>query len=110
MILDPEILAALQPWKEIIDAQSKKQIGITKVPLRQESCKREECNIGNFVADAFVQYYTKEQASCNDSIIGLVNSGGIRTTLNAGREFISNLNYYRIEKSINCSLCSDFLW
>lgn len=50
----------------------------------------QECNLGNFVADALVHYYITELSGKNkgawlDSVVGLVPTGAIRTTLNKGK-------------------------
>lgn len=64
-------------------------MGISKVLLDKSSCGFRECNLGNFVADALVHYYLNKvsgkENACNDSIIGLVPAGAVRTTLNIGR-------------------------
>lgn len=91
---DPEVLAAIEPWKKDIDERGKRIVGVTKVPLQKEPCSKRECNLGNFVADAFVHYYItevsgKNQGALTDSVVGLVPTGAIRTTLNTGREFFS---------------------
>lgn len=95
-VLDPQILAAIQPWKELFDATSLQTVGVTKVPLHQSLCSRNECNLGNFVADAFVHYYITSfignESQWEDSIIGFTNSGGIRTTILAGRKSIWRIN------------------
>lgn len=55
--VDPEILKALQPWKDEADIKGKKQIGTTKVYLHgSETCKKGECNLGNVFTDAMVDY------------------------------------------------------
>lgn len=95
---DPDVLKAIQPWKEIIDKKGKETIGLTKVPLQRLTCNMEECNLGNFIADALVHYYVtqlsgRENEAWNSSIIALVPVGAIRTTLNVGRKCeTSNLN------------------
>ena len=76
------------PWKKIIDAKGKLIIGYTKVPLQQQGCSSGECNLGNFLTDAFKHYYIKSRhlkgKPLKDTIIGFINSGGMRTTINAG--------------------------
>lgn len=83
------MVAAIQPWKQIIDKDGSKVVGISKVLLDKSSCGFRECNLGNFVADAFVHYYLTEvsgkENAWNHSIIGLVPAGSVRTTLNVGR-------------------------
>jgi 5'-nucleotidase len=58
---DPEIVEAMRPWKEIIDAEAGVVIGSTNVLLDYSSsaCRKGECNIGNFIANAFVDAVTE---------------------------------------------------
>ena len=57
---DQEVVQALKPWKEIIDAEGSKVIGSTKVFLdsSNSACRKGDCNIGNFIANAFVDEVT----------------------------------------------------
>lgn len=88
--LDPEIIAALHPWKEIVDREGLRVIGSTKVPLARTNCTITECNIGDFVADAFVFAMIDEVESDDWTYwpIAVIASGGIRTSLAKG-----NLTY-----------------
>lgn len=91
-MLDPEIVAAIQPWKKIIDTRGQHSVGVTKVTLRKP-CERRECNIGNFIADALLHYYITSlsgdpEEPWKDSIIAIVNQATVRNTLNAGRKLI----------------------
>ncbi|XP_055294825.1 apyrase-like [Sitodiplosis mosellana] len=86
---DEEVLKAIQPWKEIIDAKGQRIVGKTKVTLLNTPCSMRECNLGNFVADALAHYYITELTGKNEgawlqSVIALVPTGAIRTTLNKG--------------------------
>ncbi|XP_033230427.1 apyrase-like [Belonocnema kinseyi] len=79
---DPEILKALQPWKEEVDKVSKVKIGTTKVYLSGKSkCRQGECNLGNMVSDAMVDYYvgkSNNERFWTRAAISLINSGGIQ--------------------------------
>lgn len=85
-------MAAIQPWKEIIDKKGNEKIGVTKVRLKKQLCYLQECNLGNFIADSFIYYYlttfSNRESLWNDSVIALVNAGGIRATINSGRKLI----------------------
>lgn len=90
--LDADILAALQPWKELIDAKGMQVVGHSESLLLKSPCEFEECKLGNFFADALVYHYdtslcAKQGDLCTDQIIGMVNSGSIRANINAGRKF-----------------------
>ncbi|XP_068155450.1 apyrase isoform X3 [Drosophila tropicalis] len=85
---DEEVVAALQPWKEVIDEQGKVVIGNTKVDLTKDDCSAGECNLGNFFCDAMVHSFTglapfNEKPWTNVSI-GLINVGALRVPLNRG--------------------------
>jgi len=56
--LDPEILEALKPWKEIVDETALKKIGRTRV-LLEHDCRNKECNLGNLITDAMVNAVRK---------------------------------------------------
>lgn len=84
--LDPDIVRELQPWKELIDKDGTREVGVAKIPLQKSNCGSQECNLGSFVADAYVHAFI-DLAGPDEwtySSIALVNVGGIRTTLNAG--------------------------
>jgi 2',3'-cyclic-nucleotide 2'-phosphodiesterase (5'-nucleotidase family) len=53
---DDEFVQAMKPWKEVVDAEAKKVIGSTNVFLDSTNsvCRKGECNIGNFITNAFV--------------------------------------------------------
>jgi 5'-nucleotidase len=57
---DQDVVQAMKPWKEIIDAEGNKVIGSTKVFLdsSNSACRKGECNIGNFITNAFVDEVT----------------------------------------------------
>lgn len=83
-------MAALKPWKEIVDREGLRVVGNTKVQLSHSNCSVAECNIGSFITDAYASAMIDE-AEAGDwtySPIALVGIGGIRTTLGKG-----NLTY-----------------
>lgn len=84
---DPEVLVAMRPWKEIIDAKGNTVVGISKVLLEKRRCSGRECNIGNFIADALVFNHIMEAQGTDDwigTIVALVPCGDIRTSINKG--------------------------
>lgn len=86
IVQDPEIMRELQPWKEIVDAGGLRKVGTAKVPLLSTGCGYEECNMGNFVADAFAHQAVAlaEPGEWTYAAVALVNIGGVRTALHAG--------------------------
>jgi 5'-nucleotidase len=85
IVPDPEIVEAMKPWKAVVDAVAKREIGIVKTTLNQRDCNAKECNIGNFITDAFVDYfvdhpdYKEDDGSWTYGTIAITNHGGIRT-------------------------------
>jgi 5'-nucleotidase len=57
---DKDVVRAMEPYKEIIDAEANMVIGSTNVYLNASSsaCRKGECNMGNFIANAFVEEVT----------------------------------------------------
>lgn len=53
---DPQVLEELVPFRKDIDAIANKEVGRTLVFLdgNRLSCRMVECNLGNFIADAYV--------------------------------------------------------
>lgn len=90
IVPDPEIVAAMAPWKEKVDEVALRDVGVVKTTLYQRDCAFGECNIGSFVCDAFVDYfidhpgYKEDDGAWTYGTISLTNAGGIRTTLPAG--------------------------
>lgn len=76
----------MQPWKEMIDLEGNRLVGITRVPLQKSICGSQECNLGSFIADAMVHEYIDkaEPGSWTYASIAFTNVGGIRTSLNKG--------------------------
>ncbi|KAE8736692.1 hypothetical protein FOCC_FOCC017853 [Frankliniella occidentalis] len=51
---DKDTLAEVLKWKSQLDEKVLQPIGRTTVLLDGSSCRRQECNLGNLIADAFV--------------------------------------------------------
>jgi 5'-nucleotidase len=58
LFADPFILEELNKWEKNISLVSDEEIGRTKVLLDGDTkhCRVHECNLGNFIADAYVDY------------------------------------------------------
>lgn len=56
MNLDPIILKELEPFQQIVDAIGKQPVGYTTIPLEKPLCSISECNYGNLVNDAYIDY------------------------------------------------------
>lgn len=44
----------MEPLKKEVDKLGERKIGETKVLLNKAQCSKSECNLGNFIADVFV--------------------------------------------------------
>lgn len=95
-------MQAIRPWKEEIDRAGLRKVGTALYPLQKYQCSSDECNLGNFVADAFVYYYaTKvphESDEWTSASVALVQAGGIRTALDKGgtlqQKFETTINFF----------------
>jgi 5'-nucleotidase len=58
LLLDPFILEELNKWRKNITSQENEEIGKTKVVLDGDTthCRVMECNLGNFITDAYIDY------------------------------------------------------
>ncbi|KZC05760.1 Protein 5NUC [Dufourea novaeangliae] len=81
-----DILQVLDQMRGAIDNVSLTVVGKTRVLLEGDSkvCRRMECNLGNLVTDAMIDYNVGQYASRNgwtDAAIAFHNSGSIRTSI-----------------------------
>lgn len=114
--LDPDVLAAIKPWKEIIDGRGQQTVGTTKVVLLKKPCEWNECHFGNFVTDAFVHYYMqdftgKSGAQLQEPVIALLNAGSLRANLKPGRTLNLDLIFVFLLMVTQAILknCSNFI-
>lgn len=82
----PDVLAKLDELRPRIENVSRAEIGKTRVLLDgdSKSCRREECNLGNLITDAMIDYYAQDFISPDgwtDTAIAVQNSGSIRTSI-----------------------------
>lgn len=82
---DPEVLQLLEKYRPgVLDYES--EVGVTK-ELLDGSCRISECNLGNFITDAMIEWYSSVSAKANlptDATIALMVGGGIRASVNKG--------------------------
>lgn len=85
ILQDPQVLKELEPWRRDVDAVALKEVGKTLVFLdgNRLSCRMVECNLGNFIADGYVDLFTKNAGKDQWSKVGiaLVNGGGVRSSI-----------------------------
>lgn len=79
-----EVLAEIAKWRVGIDNITKQEIGKTKV-LLDGWCRFEECNMGNLITDAYIDYGVRNFAGSNwtDTPIAIQQSGGIRNSIDS---------------------------
>lgn len=53
---DPEVEAALQPWKVEVDRIGEVPIGRSLIGLDKQLCNSGECSFGNLITDAYVDF------------------------------------------------------
>ncbi|XP_076763581.1 protein 5NUC isoform X2 [Xylocopa sonorina] len=87
-----DILDVLDELRGPINNISQTIVGRTRVLLDGDSkvCRRSECNLGNLITDAMVDYNVGEYAGKNgwtDAAIAFQNSGSIRTSIMTSNDY-----------------------
>ncbi|KAI4475036.1 hypothetical protein M0802_015322 [Mischocyttarus mexicanus] len=82
----PDIINELDILRPAIDNITSMEIGRTRVLLDGDSkvCRRKECNLGNLITDAIVEYNAQEysvKGKWTDAAIAVQNSGSIRASI-----------------------------
>nr|KAG5704024.1 hypothetical protein BaRGS_032113 [Batillaria attramentaria] len=92
---DNATLKELEPWKAGVLAETKQEVGETWVHLEGDRtvCRRKECNMGNLIADAMIfdNLRQHDNESWNDVSIAIMNSGGIRNSIEPGKITIADV-------------------
>ncbi|KAG5900040.1 hypothetical protein JTB14_009118 [Gonioctena quinquepunctata] len=81
---DEDVLQLLEIYRPQVIEVNSIVVGSSKVTLdgNDKSCRSQECNFGNLLADALVLYKASVSPELwTEAPIGLVNGGGIRTTI-----------------------------
>ncbi|KAK0175757.1 hypothetical protein PV327_009483 [Microctonus hyperodae] len=81
-----DILGELEKWRPALMNLTQTTVGSTKVLLDGDSkhCRMGECNLGNLITDAMIDYNVRKYTSKNgwtDAAIAMHNSGSIRTSI-----------------------------
>lgn len=69
-------------WRKQFDAIGSVVVGEASTPLDQTTCQQQECNLGDAIADAMVEYRIANGGHPDGAII---NAGGIRASIDAGQ-------------------------
>jgi 5'-nucleotidase len=78
---DPGLQAQVESWRGPFEAFAAEVVGETEVVLEQSTCRRQECLLGNFMADAMLTYRRNQSDEVD---FALINGGGIRATIEEG--------------------------
>lgn len=82
-----DVLEKLEIYRPAVQELDSKVMGKSKVYLegRDIVCRRKECNTGNLIADAFVDFRARHYSGhyWTDAAIAMVNSGAIRNSIDA---------------------------
>ncbi|MBX2851383.1 MAG: 5'-nucleotidase C-terminal domain-containing protein [Phycisphaeraceae bacterium] len=101
---DAAVAAAVAPVQAFVDGLAANVIGTTSVQLLHggsNTIRSQETNLGNFVADAYVEAAEQNAAGFGvtltpNRVIGIANGGGIRDDINAGD--VSQLSVFDVAR------------
>lgn len=78
---DPKLQAEVKSWRVPFEKFAAEVVGDTKVVLDQSTCQKMECTLGDFMADAMLDY----RIGGNPNVAGvIINAGGVRATIDDG--------------------------
>ncbi|KAL6259900.1 hypothetical protein P5V15_009811 [Pogonomyrmex californicus] len=85
-----DVLRVIREKRGPIDDLQKEVVGMTRVLLDGDAknCRRKECNMGNLICDAIIDYYATEYFDANGwtgAAIAVQNSGSIRSSITRAR-------------------------
>ncbi|KAK5091250.1 hypothetical protein LTR05_001431 [Lithohypha guttulata] len=78
---DPGLQAQIDAWRVPFEAFAAEELGQSNVILDQSTCQRQECLLGDFMADAMFAYRSNLSSEAD---FALINAGGIRATIDEG--------------------------
>lgn len=71
----------IDAWRVPFEEFAAEVLGTTNVELDQTTCQKQECLLGDFMADAMLTY---RKNNTEDVDFALINAGGIRATIDQG--------------------------
>ncbi|XP_020298054.1 protein 5NUC-like [Pseudomyrmex gracilis] len=82
-----DVWEMIRSMRKLIDDLEHKVIGKTRVFLDGDSknCRRRECNMGNLICDALIDYNLASLNGWTDVAIAIQNSGSIRSSITRAR-------------------------
>ncbi|XP_046630532.1 protein 5NUC-like isoform X1 [Neodiprion virginianus] len=83
-----DVLEELENWRQLVDNLGINYVGSSRVLLNgdRKTCRRQECNIGNLITDALVDYNMRQYRGAHgwtDAAIAVLNTGVIRSSIPA---------------------------
>ncbi|KAH6629209.1 hypothetical protein C7974DRAFT_463327 [Boeremia exigua] len=78
---DTELQAQIESWRGPFEEFAAEVLGTSEVELDQTACRRQECLLGDFMADAMLAY---RKNNTDDVDFAIINAGGIRATIDQG--------------------------
>ncbi|XP_035905485.1 apyrase-like [Anopheles stephensi] len=76
---DPQVMAALLPFREEVETLGNRTVGVTEVDMSRQDCVTGECLLGSLITDSMVRAFFPVYNG-----IALQNRGGIRGDLQTG--------------------------
>lgn len=77
-----DLQTQIEDWAQPFQAFAAQELGISNVELDQTTCQRQECLLGDFMADAMLAYTRNLSAGAGD--FALINAGGVRASIDVG--------------------------
>ncbi|XP_049706515.2 protein 5NUC isoform X2 [Helicoverpa armigera] len=79
---DPELLTTVNKYRKDMDRINNEPVGTSLVSLNGTGCRLRECNLGDLIADAMLNYTREEHhKEYPDVNIAIVQGGRIRTSI-----------------------------
>ncbi|KAF2623506.1 Metallo-dependent phosphatase [Macroventuria anomochaeta] len=78
---DTDLQAQIKSWRGPFEEFAAEVLGTSEVELDQTTCQRQECLLGDFMADAMLAY---RKNNTEDVDFAIINAGGIRATIDQG--------------------------
>lgn len=78
---DEGLQAQIKAWRGPFEEFAAEVLGKSEVELDQTTCRRQECLLGDFMADAMLAY---RKNNTKDVDFAIINAGGIRATIDQG--------------------------
>ncbi|KAJ4403164.1 hypothetical protein N0V91_006740 [Didymella pomorum] len=78
---DQGLQTQIESWRGPFEEFAAEVLGNSEVELDQTTCQRQECLLGDFMADAMLAY---RKNNTQDVDFAIINAGGIRATIDEG--------------------------